>query len=146
MTTTIRRGVWMTTAVVLTVAVLTATANAAPPRFRGGFPGKPVRPGFAPINTFNANPYAVAPAYTLPTPQIPINPNYYVSPGLTVGQAAYNQALANYGTYANTPYANYNPYVTSYNYGPVYPTYTPAYSNYNPYYNPYGVYGGGYGY
>ena len=137
MRTSTRRWILTAAAGLLALGLLTATASAAPPMVRGGFPGKPVQAGYPSRVNYNYNPWnGPAPYATLPQFQMPINPNYALAPGLSYRQAAYNQAVTNYGTYANTPYAYYNPYVTSYNYN----TFGPAYPAYNPYYNPYANY------
>jgi hypothetical protein len=82
-----------------------------------------------------------------------VNPNYQIYPGLSINQYAYNTALLG-RAYANVPpYAlGYNPYVRSYNFGPVYArqywnppvyTYNPYAYGYSPYLyaNPYSTYG-----
>jgi hypothetical protein len=82
----------------------------------------------------------------LPQPAIPINPNWWVGPGLTIRQAAYNQAVMNYSTFAYTPYQWYNPFVNTVNYANFAP-YRNYYGYMNPYYasfyNPYAAYGYG---
>jgi hypothetical protein len=94
-----------------------------------------------------------------PGPVTPIYRPYYVAPGLTIDQYAYNtaimgQAYSNYPAYM----FGYNPYPQVVNYGPSYynpyagyPNLGSVYSGYyNPYagaslynslYNPYGAYG-----
>src|SRR5262245_50813710 len=71
-----------------------------------------------------------------------VNPNYFVAPGLTLNQAAYNVRVLGSAYRSVPPYAlGYNPYIRSVNYGPVYPysmpySYYPSYSyGYNPYYS-----------
>jgi hypothetical protein len=85
--------------------------------------------------------------------------NYYVAPGLTINQLAYNTAVMG-RAYSNYPayMFGYNPYPPTINYVPSYynpyagyPGLTSVYSSYyNPYvaaalyssaYNPYGLYG-----
>lgn len=78
------------------------------------------------------NPYAQVPWMPLPQPAIPINPNWWVAPGLTLNQAAYNQSVMNYAAFANTPYQWYNPFITRVRYANFAPYY-----NYYPYMNPY---------
>jgi hypothetical protein len=82
----------------------------------------------------------------LPQPAIPINPNWWVGPGLTIRQAAYNQALMNYSAFAGTPYQLYNPFINSVSYANFAP-YANYYGYMNPYargfYNPYAAYGYG---
>jgi hypothetical protein len=76
------------------------------------------------------------------------NPNYFVAPGLTLNQAAYNIRVLGGAYQSVPPYAlGYNPYVRSVNYGPVYSPYSMPYSSgyggyggysgYNPYWTPY---------
>jgi hypothetical protein len=81
-------------------------------------------------------------------PPVLINPNPYITPTLTLQQAAFNIRVMG-SAYASLPpwMYGYNPYVTPYiNYGPTYPpiNYTPYVTpglpyNTNPYlfYNPY---------
>ena len=81
-----------------------------------------------------------------------VNPRWYVAPGLTLNQYAYNMSVLG-RAYSNVPpyMLGYNPYPSVINYGPVYRTptyYTPyyyPYSIYTPYslYNPYALYGTG---
>jgi hypothetical protein len=96
-----------------------------------------------------------------PGPLYPTRPNYgnyYVAPGLTIKQLAYNTAAMGraYSQYPAYMFG-YNPYPPAVNYGPVYNPYVAypgmngVYSGfYNPYlgasvynnpYNPYGMYG-----
>lgn len=118
----LRRTVWVTGLLALFLA--TSTANA---QLRSAWPGRP------PSRSFY-NPYAQVPWMALPQPAIPINPNYWVGPGLTIRQAAYNQAMMNYSMYAYTPYQWYNPFINQVNFVNPYM---------NPYYNPYGSFGYG---
>lgn len=127
----LRRGLWLGGFLALTLGLAPSTANA---QLRSAWPGRP------PSATYY-NPYAQVPWRTLPQPQIPINPNWWVGPGLTVRQAAYNQAMMNYGTFANTPFQWYNPFINQVNYAPFY-----GFNPYmNPYFNAYNPYAG-YGY
>jgi hypothetical protein len=83
----------------------------------------------------------------LPSPALPVNPNYWVAPGLTINQYAYNQAVLGQALSNVPPYAlGYNPYPAYANFGPVYnvaPLYNPLMNPYAgvlgvPYYgNPY---------
>jgi hypothetical protein len=104
-----------------------ALINSVPPAPPPGF----VSAGSAANNLFYTQPFTINPYATLPQVQIPINPNYLVGPGLTVRQAAYNQALLNYGTFANTPFQWYNPFFGSINLTG-FPSY-PVYPAFNPY-------------
>ena len=85
---------------------------------------------------------AHAQRYPLVIPRLnPVNPNYYIPPGLTISQYAYNVALLGRAYSYVPPYAlGYNPYPQFVNYGPVLPAY--GYPAYNPYayYNPYASY------
>jgi hypothetical protein len=73
------------------------------------------------------------------------NPNYFVAPGLTLNQAAYNIRVLGSAYQSVPPYAlGYNPYVRSAYYGPGYSSYPSysmpysyGYSSYNPYWTPY---------
>jgi hypothetical protein len=80
-----------------------------------------------------------------------VNPNFFIAPGLTLRQAAFNTAVLGRAISTIPPYAmGYNPYPSMVNYGPIVPMTTPAYNPgvfnpalysmnaYNPYpYNPY---------
>jgi len=64
-----------------------------------------------------------------------VNPNYYIAPGMTLNQYAYNTATMGRAYSYVPPYAmGYNPYPRVVNYGPSFPTITSGY-------NPYGTYG-----
>lgn len=86
--------------------------------------------------------------------QAPYNPNYYIAPGLTVNQYAYNLATIGRAYQQIPPYVfGYNPYPPMINTAPSYVTpnvYTPYVSPYmaspyagvySGYYSPYGLYG-----
>ena len=77
----------------------------------------------------------------LGTPGYGVNPNPWISPYMTLNQAAYNTAVMGRALSTIPPYwLGYNPYVRFLNYGPVYTPYTYSYTPYiyNPYiYNPY---------
>src|SRR5262245_60838319 len=61
-----------------------------------------------------------------------VNPNYYVAPGLTLNQYAYNVRTMGRAYSSVPPYLlGYNPYPAVVNYGPVYPA--PYSTGYNPY-------------
>jgi len=56
-----------------------------------------------------------------------INPNFYVRPGLTLNQAAFNTAVLGQAASNIPPYLlGYNPYPQSVNYGPSFPTIAPS--------------------
>jgi hypothetical protein len=127
---TIWRFAVLTVAAVVVVAVLASTSQAAP-----------IRP------IFQTGGVRVMPNYS----NLP-NPNWYIAPGLTVNQYAYNLRTIGNAYSSVPPYAlGYNPYPSVVNYGPVYPYYAPSYPygygysaypygyGYN-YYNPYGIY------
>lgn len=112
--------------VCLLVPVLTSTASAAPPQLRNGLPSRPAPAAMA-YGSYYYNPYG----YTAPAV---INPNYYIAPGLTINQYAYNMAVLGQGLSYMPPWAfGYNPYPAPViNYRPLFPTYV-----YNPYISPY---------
>jgi hypothetical protein len=76
------------------------------------------------------SPYGGRPIYVpMQRPQT-VNPNPYIAPGLTLQQYAYNTATIGRALSKVPPYAfGYNPYPTTVNYGPVYPTYAYPYTN-----------------
>src|SRR5207248_9731639 len=119
-----------------------STAGAMAQRPVRPLPPRPAAP--AVTNFYPRTYYQQFPPYgVLQSPALPVNPNYYVAPGLTLNQYAYNlsvlgQALSNFPPYA----LGYNPYPVVANYGPVYNV-TPFASN--PFLNPYaGALGGAY--
>src|SRR5436305_61302 len=114
-------GRWTTTvAAALVLAVTAADAAAQRPAVRGGIPG---RPPAAPAINFYPRSYfqQFPPFYTLPSPALPVNPNYWVAPGLTLNQYAYNLSVLGQALNSFPPWAfGYNPYPVVANYGPVY--------------------------
>ncbi len=83
-----------------------------------------------------------------------VNPGYYIAPGLTIAQAAFNTRVAGSAIRSIPPYAfGYNPYPQSVNFGPNFPIINPYLSGTNL--GGYGglgtaalatgAYGGGYG-
>jgi hypothetical protein len=80
---------------------------------------------------------AQPPLYTGRVPPVtPINRNFYVAPGLTLNQWAYNTAVMGRTLAQVPPYAlGYNPYPQAVSYGPSFPTIAPNYM---------AGYGGGY--
>ena len=133
----LRHCVWAAGLLALFLGLGISKANA---QLRSAWPGRPPSQSFY-------NPYAQVPWMPLPQPAIPINPNWWVGPGLTIQQAAYNQALMNYANFAYTPYQRFNPFINTVNYA----NFAPYYNFYgNPYsrgfYNPYAnfTYGGVY--
>jgi hypothetical protein len=113
------RSMWrfgiVTLAAVLVIGALASTSQAAYP-YRGG-------------------------VHIMPNYSVLPNPNWYVGPGLTVNQYAYNVRVLN-NAYLSVPSygVGYTPY-----YGSVYPYYAPAYPygyGYSAY--PYGLYNYGY--
>lgn len=118
----VARTLGLSTFLLFTWSLFAESADAAPPRgrppARGGppaarrIPGRsrpaparprsirtlPSRPNALPQTFFNRgfwNPFLVPTAVTLPSPSLPVNPNFLVAPGLTVRQFAFNQALIN---------------------------------------------------
>jgi hypothetical protein len=132
-------------------------ALAAPAHAQVRRPGTVVGVGPAPVNPFIFQQNRFVPFIPNVGMQS-INRNPYITPSLTLGQAAYNtavlgQALSNIPPY----YLGYNPYPQSIYTGPSFPTYggsTLTTAGYNPYTgstlatNPYGgasLYAGAYG-
>ena len=86
---------------------------------------------------------AHAQRYPLVIPRLnSVNPNYYIAPGLSLNQYAYNLAVLGRAYSYWPPYLlGYNPYPQVVNYGPVYPTRLYTYPSYIPsYYSPYNYY------
>jgi len=108
----------------LTLALLVTTSSAQAQVRRGVYPNTIGLQSYRNLNT--------------------VNPNYYIAPGMTLNQYAYNVSTLGRAYSYVPPYAlGYNPYPAVVNYGPVYST--PYGSGYNPYaYNPYALAGSGY--
>ena len=120
----------------LVLGVGAATAAAQRPPVRGGMPARPATP---PAVNFDPRSYyqQFPPFSTLRSPALPVNPNYWVAPGLTLNQYAYNMSVLGQALGSFPPWAfGYNPYPVVTNYGPFYNV-TPLY---NPFLNPYGGY------
>jgi hypothetical protein len=118
------------------VLVLAMTESAARAQFRRGLPVAPVTPATTNFLFANRTPIVVP---VLGTPGYGVNPNPWISPYLTLNQAAYNTAVLGSALSTIPPYwLGYNPYLRFLNYGPVYTGYTPYTYSYTPYtYNPY---------
>src|SRR5438105_42151 len=134
-----RRWVMGAGAALLVLTVSAAGAVAQRPTVRGTMPARPAAApatGFYPRSYFQQFPSYYIP----PSPALPVNPNYWVAPGLTLNQYAYNMSVLGQALGNVPPYAfGYNPYPVVANYGPVINV-TPLY---NPLLNPYGAFVGG---
>lgn len=110
----------------LCVLIGALSASPAQAQIRTRMPARPATPPVA-YRSYAYNPYFYSP-YPL------INPNYFVAPGLTINQYAYNVAVLGQALSYVPPWAfGYNPYPQVVNYGPVF---APRYV-YNPYISPY---------
>lgn len=119
------------------VLVLALTESAAQAQYRRwGFPAAPVTPATYNYLYANRTPITVP---ILGTPGVGVNTNPWISPYMTLNQAAYNTAVMGSALSTIPPYwLGYNPYLQVYNYSPVYAGYNPYLYGYNPYlYNPY---------
>src|SRR5262245_40382054 len=88
----------------LTMSLSVTGALAQRPQVRATMPPRPVTP--PPTNFYPRCYYQPFPSYSvLASPALPVNPNYWVAPGLTINQFAYNQALLGQALSYYPPYA-----------------------------------------